>query len=77
MRPAVRRCGTDVAEEDTVLFVRGLLPLKLLVGRQAYGWAGGARRALELLLRKGLVELESRTLEAGVRESVLDEGEDE
>ena len=39
--------------------------------------AMGALRALELLLRKGLVELESRTLEAGVRESVLDEGEDE
>ena len=35
------------------------------------------KAALELLLRKGLVELESRTLEAGVRESVLDEGEDE
>ena len=53
------------------------LPLKLLVVRQAYVWAVSALRALELLLRKGLVELESRTLEAGVRESVLDEGEDE
>ena len=53
------------------------LPLKLLVVRQAYVWAVGALRALELLLRKGLVELESRALEAGVRESVLDEGEDE
>ena len=70
-----RACWTNYALWSPL--VHAPLPLKLLVVRQAYVWAVGALRALELLLRKGLVELESRTLEAGVRESVLDEGEDE
>ena len=70
-----RACWTNYALWSPL--VHAPLPLKLLVVRQAYVWAVSALRALELLLRKGLVELESRALEAGVRESVLDEGEDE
>ena len=70
-----RVCWTNYALWSPL--VHAPLPLKLLVVRQAYVWAVSALRALELLLRKGLVELESRALEAGVRESVLDEGEDE
>ena len=49
--------------------VHAPLPLKLLVVRQLYVWAVLGFRRLENLVRAGLVEVETRALEAGVRES--------
>lgn len=69
-----RTCWTNYALWSPL--VHAPLPLKLLVVRQFYVWGVNGIRALELLLRKALVELESRALEAGVRESIL-EAEDE
>lgn len=50
--------------------VHAPLPLKLLILRQAYITAVNNFRGLELQIRAGLVELESRVLEAGVREDL-------
>ena len=50
--------------------VHAPLPLKLLILRQAYITAVNNFRSLELQIRAGLVELESRVLEAGVREDL-------